>query len=393
MSATIDVNQDGAVPTEAELVERARALVPMLRSRAEEVEKNRAVPDATIEEFKKAGFFKIVQPAHFGGWEMNPVVFYKVLMELGRGCCSSAWNMMILGVHQWEFGLFPRQAGDDVWAKDNTVAVSSSYAPWGKAEKVDGGYVLNGTWRTSSGCDHADWAIIGARIETPGGGMDMHSFLVDGRDYTVDDDWHTFGLCGTGSRSLVVKDAFVPDYRHHSIVDYQMSDRGDMYLFPFNMIFYFAGAAVMIGFGQGAADLYVEEMQTRQSVMSGRVLKNNPNVKDRLGNAVVKIRSARARLLEDMREATQYVSRRELVPSDLRIRYMLDGAQAGKDVEEAALLLYKATSAKGIFLSTPLQRVVRDILAAANHPTLNVDDAASMLGDYLLNGELPPGFR
>ncbi|MDP1671404.1 MAG: acyl-CoA dehydrogenase, partial [Alphaproteobacteria bacterium] len=170
-------------------------------------------------------------------------------------------------------------------------------------------------------------------------------------------------------------------------------DRGDMYLFPFNMIFYFAGAAVMIGFGQGAADLYVEEMQTRQSVMSGRVLKNNPNVKDRLGNAVVKIRSARARLLEDMREATQYVSRRELVPSDLRIRYMLDGAQAGKDVEEAALLLYKATSAKGIFLSTPLQRVVRDILAAANHPTLNVDDAASMLGDYLLNGELPPGFR
>lgn len=393
MNTTSKLNRDKTVPTEAELVERARALIPMLRAGADEVERNRAVPNATIDEFHRAGFFKIVQPARFGGWEMNPSTLYKVLMELGRGCCSSAWNMMILGVHQWEFGLFPAQAGEDVWAKDNTIAVSSSYAPWGTAEKVDGGYVLNGTWRTSSGCDHADWAIIGARIEAPGGGMDMHAFLVEGRDYTVDDDWHTFGLCGTGSRSLVVKDAFVPDYRHHSIVTYEMSDRGDMYLFPFSMIFYFAGAAVMTGFGQGAVDLYIEEMQTRQSVMSGAVLKDSPHIKSRLGSAVVKIRSARARLLANMAEASAYVSRRELVPSDLRMLYTLDGAQTGKDVEEAALLLYKATAAKGVFLTNPLQRVVRDILASANHPTLNVDDSATMLGGYLLGGALPPGYN
>ncbi|MBV1906905.1 MAG: acyl-CoA dehydrogenase family protein [Pseudomonadales bacterium] len=393
MTENANLNQNRTIPSEAALIERARAFVPMLKSKAEDVEKNRAVPHSTIDEFKKAGFFKIVQPAHFGGWEMNPTVFYKVLMELGRGCCSSAWNMMILGVHQWEFGLFPKQAGDDVWGKDNTVAVSSSYAPWGKATKVDGGYVLNGTWRTSSGCDHADWAIIGARIENSDGKIDAHSFLVEGKDYQVDDDWHTFGLCGTGSRSLVVKDAFVPDYRHHSIVNYELSDRGDMYLFPFNMIFYFAGASVMVGYGQGATELFTEEMQSRQSVMSGNVLKHSPHVKGRLANAVVKVRSARARLLADMQEATEYVNRRELVPSHLRMLYLMDGAHCGKDVEEAALLLYKATSARGIFLSSPLQRVVRDILAAANHPTLNVDDNANLLGGYLLNGELPAGFN
>ncbi|MBV1877176.1 MAG: acyl-CoA dehydrogenase family protein [Pseudomonadales bacterium] len=393
MTDTSNAALDTQIPSEAELLERARAFVPMLKSQADEVEKNRAVPAATIEAFKAAGFFKIVQPLHFGGWEMNPAVFYKVLMELGRGCCSSAWNMMILGVHQWEFGLFPKQAGDDVWGQDNTIAISSSYAPWGRAEKVDGGYVLNGTWRTSSGCDHADWAIIGARIKNSDGSMDAHSFLVEGKDYTVDDDWHTFGLCGTGSRSLVVKDAFVPDYRHHSIVSYELSDRGDMYLFPFNMIFYFAGAAVMIGYGQGATELYIEEMQTRQSVMSGSVLKDNPHVKGRLANAVVKVRSAKARLLANMQEATDYVSRRELVPSQQRMLYLMDGAQTGKDVEEAALLLYKATSAKGIFLSNPLQRVLRDILAAANHPTLNIDDNANLLGGYLLNNDLPAGYN
>src|SRR3546814_18283014 len=124
-------------------------------------------------------------------------------------------------------------------------------------------------------------------------------------DLTLLDDWHTFGLAGTGIRSVVVKDAFVPDHRHHSIVNYQMSERGEMYLFPFNMAFFFAVSAVVVGFGLGAIDLYIEEMKDRQRVGGGGGVKTSPYVKDRLGNAVLKVRSARARILEDMREATE----------------------------------------------------------------------------------------
>ncbi|MEX5669325.1 acyl-CoA dehydrogenase family protein, partial [Pseudomonas neuropathica] len=82
----------------------------MLMDKADSVEKNRMVSSQTIQAFVDAGFFKILQPKEYGGWEMAPAGFYKVLMELGRGCCSSAWNMMILGFHQWEYGSLTEQA-------------------------------------------------------------------------------------------------------------------------------------------------------------------------------------------------------------------------------------------------------------------------------------------
>ncbi|MDR2154944.1 MAG: acyl-CoA dehydrogenase family protein, partial [Burkholderiaceae bacterium] len=98
------LHQPIAAPTPAELVERARAMIPMLRAGAADVEKARQVPASIVRAFKEAGFFHILQPKRWGGWEMDVRVFWQVLMELGRGCGSSAWVMMILGVHQWEFG-------------------------------------------------------------------------------------------------------------------------------------------------------------------------------------------------------------------------------------------------------------------------------------------------
>lgn len=143
------------IPSAEEIIERAVALIPVLRERAEEVEKNRMVSVETIQDFTKAGFFKILQPKQWGGYEMHPNVLNKVLMELGRGCPSSAWNVMVLGVHPFEVGLLDSRVGDELWAQDQNALVSSSYAPFGKVEVVEGGYELEGEWLTSSGCDHA----------------------------------------------------------------------------------------------------------------------------------------------------------------------------------------------------------------------------------------------
>src|SRR5690625_3091599 len=121
-----------STPTEAELVARAEALIPVLRERADEVEKNRMVSAQTIQDFQEAGFFKILQPKRWGGYEMSPNVLNRVLMELGRGCPSSAWNVMVLGVHPFEVGLLDEKVGIELWSKDPTALVSSSYAPFGK---------------------------------------------------------------------------------------------------------------------------------------------------------------------------------------------------------------------------------------------------------------------
>lgn len=379
------------IPSEAELLQRARDLIPMLLEKATSVEKNRMVSKETIQAFVDAGFFKILQPARFGGWEMNPSVFYKVLMELGRGCCSSAWNMMILGIHQWEFGSMPEQACLDVWGADDRTIIASSYPPFGKVEEVEGGYRISGTWKTSSGCDHGQWAFLGGlRKDADGKVIDRLSMLVSADDYEIIDDWHTFGLAGTGSKSLLVKDAFVPYHRAHSLIKYEYSERGNHYLYPFNQVFFGAVSSLIVGMAQGGVDEYIRQMSVRTNTTDGNSAALSPYVKDRLGNAVVRVRTARARLLQMMAESTEIVERRELVPTFERIHYMLDIARVGRECEEAVMLLFKATSARGIYLDNPLQRILRDVIAAANHITQNADDTAGMLGAYLLGQQLPP---
>ncbi len=379
------------IPTSDELVARAAAMVPALRARADEIEQARKVPHDVIEMFKDAGFFRILQPKKYGGWEMNPIVFMRVLGELGRGCCSSAWNMMILGVHNWEFGLMDDRAGQDVWGTDNEAIIASSYPPMGELTKVEGGWKLKGRWPTSSGSDHGDWAFIGALEKNEQGiPVDRHSLLVKREDYEIIDDWFTFGLCGTGSKSLMIKDAFIPDHRAHSMIDYQLDDRGANYLFPFAMIFYSSVSSVIIGFAQGAIDVFIEQMATRVDNGTGAATRLSPYVKDRLANAVSKVRSCRARMEQMMAHSTAIVERRELVSIDDRIHYMLDMARIGRECEEAVLTIYKCTGARGLFKSNPIQRYLRDVLAGANHVTQDADNNAGALGGYLLSGDLPP---
>ncbi|WP_276808112.1 acyl-CoA dehydrogenase family protein [Castellaniella defragrans] len=381
-------------PTMEELVERAAAMVPALREQADAVEAARTVPASTIQAFRDAGFFKILQPAEWGGYEMNPEAFYRVLMELGRGCPSSAWNLMILGIHQWEFGKLDPRAGQEIWGEDRNLLVASSYAPFGKVRKVDGGWMLSGKWPTASGSDHCEaGAFLGARVyDDQGNVADLRSYLVRREDYELIDDWYVVGLCGTGSKSLQIKgEAFVPDYRSHSIVEYTANQGPETYRLPFNQIFYAAVSSVIVGFANGMVELFVEHMKPRQNVfVGGPVAARNPFVQEKLGNAVLLIRSARARILQSVQESTAYVRRNEPVPLEQRVLHFLDIQAVGKDCFAAGHMLFKKSSARGVFDSSPLQRQLRALLVGANHVTQNEDDTSALLGSYLLGQGVPP---
>lgn len=391
MSIAVLENVAAEIPTSEELVARAAAMVPALRARADEIEQARKVPHDVVDMFKEAGFFRILQPKKYGGWEMNPIVFMRVLGELGRGCCSSAWNMMILGVHNWEFGTMDDRAAHDVWGENDETIIASSYPPMGELTQVEGGWRLKGRWPTSSGSDHGEWAFIGAlQKNAQGRPIDRLALLVKREDYEIIDDWFTFGLSGTGSKSLLIKDAFVPAHRAHSMIDYKLDDRPVNYLFPFAMIFYSSVSAVVLGFAQGAIDVFIEQMRVREDNGTGAATRLSPYVKDRLANAVAKVRSSRARLEQMMAHSTTIVERGELVGNDDRIHYMLDMARIGRECEEAVLMLYKCTGARGVYRSNPIQRYLRDVLVGANHITQDADNNAGALGGYLLSGELPP---
>ena len=136
------------------VVARVSELLPVLRERAQETEDARVVPAESVKALTEAGFFRLLQPARFGGLEADPFTFLTAVRLIASACGSTGWVSSVVGVHPWQLALFPLQAQEEVWGTDPGTRMSSSYAPTGQAETVPGGHRLNGRWSFSSGCDH-----------------------------------------------------------------------------------------------------------------------------------------------------------------------------------------------------------------------------------------------
>src|SRR6476620_4781953 len=161
---------DSALPShERELLERARVLIPRLAERAPAAAAARQLPAQTIAEYHDAGILRILQPQRFGGLQGRFSIFSRIVEELTWGCASSAWVYAVLAEHQWIIAQYPEQAQIDVWGDDPLAVASSSLAPRAKAERVpSGGWRLSGRYTFSSGCDFAQWAIVGAFLGETG---------------------------------------------------------------------------------------------------------------------------------------------------------------------------------------------------------------------------------
>src|SRR6516164_11466791 len=230
------------------VVAGVRDLLPVLRERAQETEDARVVPTVSVKAIEETGFFRLLQPARFGGHEAEPITFLSAVRLIASACGSTGWVASVLGVHAWQLALFPPPAQEEVWGDDPAARMSSSYAPTGRAEAVAGGHRLTGRWSFSSGCDHAGWVLLGAIVTgAEGKPGDIRTFLLPRADYEIDDVWDTVGLRGTGSNDIVVDGAFVPEHRSLSFTDVtrlacpgQQVNPGPLYRVPFGSIFSYA---------------------------------------------------------------------------------------------------------------------------------------------------------
>src|SRR5271167_1065048 len=211
---------DSALPCEERAVlERARGLIPLLAERAAEAAKARQVPAETIAEYRAAGILRILQPRRFGGMQGRFSLFSRIVEELTFGCASSAWVYAVLAEHQWIIAQYPEKAQIDVWGADPEAVAASSLAPRAAAKRAPGGWRLSGRYSFSSGCDYAQWAIIGTFLGEKGDPRHIAYLLVPLAEVEIVDDWHVLGLLGTGSKSLVLHDVFVPEHRSVMVSD------------------------------------------------------------------------------------------------------------------------------------------------------------------------------
>jgi len=206
-----DANSDGAY---TDILSRAKALLPQLRKRASKTEELRRLPPETERELHESGLFRILQPKRVGGAELDYVALVDCADVISEADASVAWTFANLASHQWILGMFDQRAQDLVWNKDAETLIASSFVfPAGRAKRVDGGYVLRGSWPLSSGVDSSEWNMLASVVssEDEADGIEYRIFLVNKRDYKILDTWHATGLRGTGSNDVEVKEAFVEE--------------------------------------------------------------------------------------------------------------------------------------------------------------------------------------
>jgi alkylation response protein AidB-like acyl-CoA dehydrogenase len=252
-------------------------LLPLIAKRAQATEDLRRLPDETVSELDEVGFFKLLQPEQWGGLQCDPTVFYEAVRRIATACGSTGWVSSIVGVHNWHLALFDQRAQEEVWGEDPTVRISSSYAPMGAGQVVEGGYLVNGSWNWSSGCDHATWTFVGGPVIKDGRPVDFGSFLIPRTEYKIDDVWHVVGLRGTGSNTLVVKDVFVPTHRFLSYKS--MNDRtagglqtnaAPVYKMPWGTVHPTTISAPIVGMAYGAYDAQAGPRGVRRREGQGR---------------------------------------------------------------------------------------------------------------------------
>ncbi|HUP91172.1 MAG TPA: flavin-dependent monooxygenase [Solimonas sp.] len=375
------------------LVQRARDMVPVLAERAKKAEADRMVPAETVAEMQQAGFFEILKPKKYGGYEMDPQVFYDVCMTLAEGCMSTAWIYGVIGVHNWQIALFDPRAAEDVWGKDQKVLIASTYMPKGQVKKVDGGFQFSGRWGFSSGIDHCQWVFLGGLIFNEGQPPEYRTFLLPRSDFEVVDTWYTMGLKGTGSKDIVVKGAFVPEYRTHKASDGFMGTNpggatftSQLYDLPFGQIFVRAVSSAAIGSLQGAVNSFRDWGKAWMGNMGAKTAEQGP-AQFAIADAMVAIDEMKLVLNRNFEVLQGKIKGGQPLDLNERLHYRYQASQVVERCAQHAYKIFSACGGRGIFTDFPVVRHFLDIHAARAHYANNPDIFGRNYGGVLLGRE------
>ncbi len=293
-----------------EVVRRVEALSDRLRKVAAETESLGRLSDESVRVVREAGVMRMLQPPEYGGYAAHPSDFAEAVMAVSKVCGATGWVCGVGGVHPWELALMDRRLQDEVWGTDPDTWIASPYVPTGVATPVDGGYELTGRWQFSSGTDHCDWIFLGALVGDGEGGVAqpftvLHVVLPRPDYRIVPDSWDVIGLCGTGSKDIIVEGAFIPEYRTINAQDVsegavaaERAGRSEaVYKLPFWSILPLGITSAVIGICEGALDAHLDYQRTRISA-AGRKMKDDPYVLYAISEAAADIAGARVQLID-----------------------------------------------------------------------------------------------
>lgn len=369
------------------LMESAGELTPVLKDRARLTEEIRRVPAESVRDMLEVGLHLIGVPNRFGGLDIDYGAGHEVGIELARGCASTSWCYSLWVAHSWLVGYWPLKAQEEVFGDGPDTLCSSSLSP-GKSSctPVDGGYRLTGRWEFSSGCDSADWVMLGVA------GIGRRNWvLVPKGDYQIVDTWFVSGLRGTGSKDIEVEDAFVPEHRALEVSTAGDTDLSawelhgqDRYRVPIPVLLGWDLVAPMIGLAKGMIDEFVSRLSGTSG--PGRTA-DSAAIHLRLSLACAEVDAAESLMGQDVAEILRKGRQGEPFNNLERAKFRRDKAFCTQLGLQAVNRLFDLSGGHALFDSEPMQRFHRDAQAIAHRDGLIMDLGGQQFGRVLLGLE------
>jgi 3-hydroxy-9,10-secoandrosta-1,3,5(10)-triene-9,17-dione monooxygenase len=396
------------IPSHDELLERARALRPMLLERQEETERNTCPGPETQQAFVDAGFYKVLLPKRYGGYEHGPWTFMSLAIELARGCPSSAWCWALGHGHVFTAAsFFSPEAQDEFFADDGYYVAASFGYPRGTAERVDGGYVISGVWPYGSGSPYSNYYMgqTLAPAGSPHGPEGSYLFFVASRsDFEVLSDWgHVLGLRGSGSNSVKIENAFVPDHwvLPGSFAQLGAVDGGtpgsryhDNWVYAMPQLGYAASyiPALVVGMGYAALDEYERIIRVKppERMPGFNPSPDEPQVRAEVaeyqksyGLAVMGVEGAEA-ILRCVCQDLEVIARRGDYASEEVLRLAMQASLAGRLVWDAVLEhLWRTGGSSVVADGQRMQRYFRDLATNFTAPGQAMRDSVATMYSQL----------
>jgi len=344
-----------------------------------------------IAALEHAEIFKLMVPRCYGGLELDLDTFLEVGLALGQGDASMSWVATFYIEHCWMFCQFPEAFQRELFAERTYCLAPASIAPNGVAHPVEGGYRLNGRWQWGTGAMHADWVIVGARIEGTGPPPDVRFFAMPSSDVEIDDTWYVDGMQATGSNDIVVSELVVPEERTASVLDVSSGrgfgaklHGGPLYRTPMIPILGLAAAMPSVGQARAAVERFRAQMTERVLYATSVKQSEKPAAQMRLARADIEARQAELLLREVVREVMELRDQASLAD---RARWLASYAYAVDQSKRVVQSIAEASGAHAHFQSHPLQRAVRDINTMACHVVFDLDGRLEIAGRTMLGLE------
>ncbi len=375
---------------EQELVERVRALVPMVAEYAAQAEQERKPVDSVMKALEEAGVYKFFVPTRYGGYQFSLETFMEIGMLLGEGCLSTAWVTTFCMEHNWLIGLYNQEAQDHIFGKHPYIIAPGALAPRGVATPVKGGFRLTGQWQWGTGVMHANWVMVGALTE----GADppelcMYALPIEQAE--IIDTWQMSGMAGTGSNDIAIKDAFVPGYLRQQLTDMRAGDspgadihKTATYRMPMLPVLGLTAAAPAVGCAKKTVDLFKQSLLQRMVYGTQNKLSDRALAQSKLAHLTVRLNNTEQALLQIASEVMQWGESGNICPDIARAAFRVRIGHVVRDARNIVRDVSEASGSSAHNLQNPLQRALRDLETASCHTVFDLDVSSEAYGRLLL---------